>query len=418
MSADPRRQRRGVRWVRNIRRASAWTTALRALGVVACFLILAGCSWPGSRKPSLPGRTTLNSPLVILPAQTIGNYLLLEVKWDRFGPYHFLIDTGSSVTLVTPALARRYPGPASPGAPLGPVRVTGANGRVTELPRGSIRRIELGDASFEDVDVLLYDCAPLSAHLGVRIDGVLGFPLFRETLLTLDYPGSRVLLQPARDAPLMPGANLAIDDARKTPLVSVRLGDRSLFVLIDSLSDATFSLNPLGFSPRYAYGPKVGATVGTISGDRVQRVGRLDETLKIGDYAFSRPVVDVTDELSAIGGGMLKYFSVSFDQLHDRVTFYRESRDPIATPAQRSAGISFNKTPAYWRVAGVVPESPAAAVGVQTGDLVTRINGEAVAKWDLRRYEQVLTSGGEIGLTFLNGTAETEKRVRIFDLVP
>ena len=40
-----------------------------------------------------------------------------------------------------------------------------------------------------DVDVLIYDCEPLSAHLGVRIDGVLGFPLFRETLLTLGLSG-------------------------------------------------------------------------------------------------------------------------------------------------------------------------------------------------------------------------------------
>ena len=162
-------------------------------------LIVTGCVWPGSRKPSLPGRTTLDSPLVILPAQSIGNYLLLEVKWDRYGPYHFLIDTGSSVTLVTPALARRYPGRLGPPPGASPVRVAGANGNVTELPRGSLRRLELGDAHFEDIDVLLYDCAPLSAHLGVRIDGVLGFPLFRETLLTLDYPGSRVVLQPVRN---------------------------------------------------------------------------------------------------------------------------------------------------------------------------------------------------------------------------
>ncbi|WP_414663893.1 aspartyl protease family protein [Horticoccus sp. 23ND18S-11] len=390
---------------------------------VTCFLFLSvlfitGCTWPGSRRPSLPGRTTLSSPLVILPAQTIGNYLLIEAKWDRYGPYHFLIDTGSSVTLVTPALARRYPGREGPGAPAGTVRVTGANGGVTELPRGSLRRLELGDARFEDVDVLLYDCAPLSAHLGVRIDGVLGFPLFRETLLTLDYPGSRVVLQPARSSLLVPGTNIAFNDARKTPLINVRLGDRSLVVLIDSLSDATFSLNPVGLAPRFAYGPKVGATVGTISGDRIQRVGRLGETVAIGDYAFTQPVVDVTDELSAIGGGMLKYFSVTFDQLHDRVTFYRDARDPIVTPPQRSAGISFNKTPAYWRVAGVVPQSSAEAAGVQPGDLVIRINGDPVAKWDLRRYEQLIATSGELVLTFLNGTTESEKRVSVFELVP
>jgi hypothetical protein len=355
---------------------------------------------------------------VLLPAESIGNFLLIEVKWDRFGPYRFLIDTGSSVTLVTPALAKRYPGREPLTTPAPNVRVKGADGSVTELPRASLRRLELGDARFEDVDVLVYDCAPLSAHLGVRIDGVLGFPLFREIFLTLDYPGSRVVLQPARNSPLVPGTIIPFDDARKVPLITVRLGDRSIVALIDSLSDALFSLNPVGLEPRFSFGPTTGATVGTITGDRVQRIGRLAESVTIGEQTFETPIVDLTDELSAIGGGMLKHFAVSFDQVRDRATFYRASREPIRVNPRRSAGVSFNKTPAYWRVAGVVPNSSAEREGVQRGDLVTRINGESVARWDLRRYEQLVATASEITLTFLNGNAETEKRVRVFELVP
>ncbi len=387
---------------------------LAALGL----LLLAGCSAASFRSPPLqPGRTTLASPLVVLPAQTIGNFLVIETKWDRYGPYRFLIDTGSSVTLVTPALARRYPGSGMVPPSTPPLRVRGAEGSVVELPRSSLRRLELGGARFEEVDVLLYDCTALSAHLGVVIDGVLGFPLFRETLLTLDYPGNQVVLRPTSAHP-EPGTVVPCDDARKTPLISVRLGERSLLALIDSGSDAAFSLNPIGVSPRFAAGPTAGAVVGTIAGERQQRIGRLDETLALGDQIFEQPIVDLTDELSAIGGGILRHFAVTFDQSRDRVTFRREGRGAIATPAQRSAGVSFSKTPAYWRVAGVVPNSPAQAAGVERGDLIIRINGEPMAKWDLRRYEQLVASAGEILFTFLNGNNETETRVRIFDLVP
>lgn len=386
--------------------------------VAVLALLVAGCTTGGARRPPRPGRTTLASPLVILPAQTIGNYLLIEAKWDRFGPYHFLVDTGSSVTLVTPTLARRYPGEMAPSLATTRVRVTGADGSVTELPRGSLRRLELGDARFEDIDVLLYDCAPLSAHLGVKIDGVLGFPLFRELLLTLDYPGSRVVLQPAKTSPLVPGTVVPFDDARKTPLITVKLGDRSLVALVDSGSDAVFSLNPVGLAPVFAFGPTAGATVATIGGDRPQQIGRLGETVSIGGHTFARPIVELTDELSSVGGGMLKHFTVSFDQLHDRVIFFRDSRDPIVTPPRRSAGVSFTKTPAYWRVAGVVPKSSAEAAGIQHGDLVIRINGESVSRWDLRRYEQLLAAGREIAFTFLEGNTEREKRVQVFELVP
>jgi hypothetical protein len=72
------------------------------LGALA--LLLGGCVISSARRPR-PGRTKLGAPLVIVPAATVGNYLIVETKWDKHGPYHFLVDTGSSTTLVTPELA-------------------------------------------------------------------------------------------------------------------------------------------------------------------------------------------------------------------------------------------------------------------------------------------------------------------------
>lgn len=388
---------------------------LRLVGAAVVFVALAGCSVGGKRPVARPQRTTMDSPQVVLPAQTVGNFLVLEAKWDRYGPYRFLIDTGSSVTLIAPTVARRYTDTTPTSARR---RVMGPDGNAIELPEATLRRIELGGVRFDDVPVLLYDCAPFSAHLGVKIDGVLGFPLFREILLTLDYPGSRVVLRRPKDAPPIPGNVVPFDDGRKTPLIPVKLGERTFIALIDSGSDMAFSLNPVGLEPKFARGPMVGATVGTIAGDRTQQIARLAETLVLAGQVFPEPIVDLSDELSAIGAAALRHFVVTFDQTNDRVTFFRESTDPILISGRRTAGMSFNKTPAYWRVAGVVPKSPANDAGVQQGDLVSRINGESVAKWDLKRYEQLLATAAEISFTFLQGNSEIEKRLRIFELVP
>ena len=356
---------------------------------------------------------------VVVPAVLYGNFLVVEAKWDKYGPYHFLVDTGSSATLLTPDLIARYHEDI-PGLQDTPeVRVLSASGQVTVLSPSSVRRLQLGSVVFEDVPVLSYDCAPLSAALGVRVDGILGFPLFRHTLLTLDYPNSRVILQSAAGPQtLLPGVTLTFDDTRKVPIVSLRLSDRPLQALIDSGSDAMLSVNPEGLNPAFVSGPRDGPTVATLSGDQPAKVGRLAEELMIGAYPVPRPIARLSDDLSSLGGGILKYFAVTFDQGRSQVTFKRDAQAPVALPPLRGSGMSFSKLPAYWRVVGIVRDSPGDAADIQVGDLVTRINGEPVGQWTYRRFEDLVRDTDGASFTFLNGTTETTKRIAFVDLVP
>jgi len=399
--------------------SAAPSRIIRCLSAALVLALLPGCSLLNFRRePPRPGRTKLTSPPVVLSALTVSNYLVIEAKWDKHGPYHFLIDTGASVTLVSPELAARYgtKNPFPPDTPL--VRVKSAEGETALLPPTMLSRLQLDGAVFEDVQALVYDTAPLSAHLGMKIDAILGFPLFRQTVLTLDYPHSQVILQRRSATAPTGGSTIAFNNDRKTPIIPVRLGDQVFAALIDSGSDAALSLNPVGLQPTFVVPPRPGATLGTLTGDRTQSVGRLADTLTIGNYSLVRPVADLTDELASLGGGVLKNFVVTFDQEHNRVTFQRDTNAPILPEPRRSAGVSFTKLPAYWRVASVVPGSPAAKAGIARGDLVTRLNGEPVEKWDIRRYELLVATATTIEFTFLNGPNEVPQRIEVFDLVP
>ena len=385
---------------------------------LAAIMLVGGCNML-RRIPMPPRLTRLESQRIELPAQNISNYLIVESRWDKYGPYHFLIDTGASVTLVSPELARRYSDTSAPPIPEPQVRVKSASGDTAVLPAVTLRRLFLGDARFERVPALVYDCKALSSHLGVKIDGILGFPIFRDTLLTLDYPRSRVLLLPANPAPpSLLGSTIPFNNASRTPLIPVTIGNDTFIALIDSGSDGPLNLNPLGLHISFDYGPRAGGDVATLTGDQPQQVGRVAQSLQIGDYSLLRPVVALTDDLSSLGGGILKNFTVTFDQRHNQVTFYRETSAPILTPSRRSTGLSFEKTPVYWRITSVVPNSPAATAGVQPGDLCTRINGEPVARWSLRRFQDLVANAQRITFTFLRGTREQDLPVSIFDLVP
>jgi hypothetical protein len=355
---------------------------------------------------------------VTLPGHLVGNILVVEDMWDKYGPYHFIIDTGSSVTLVSPEIAQRYLYAQAPPPDEPQVRVRASDGGFAFLRAVTLRRFQLGAARFEYVPALVYDCSDLSAQFGVRIDGVLGFPLFRSAVLTLDYPNERIVLRSRVPDDGLPGEAILFNNANKIPLIPIRLGDREFAALIDSGSAAAIDINPAGLSPDFAFGPIVGPTVLTLAGDRTPRVGRLAGVVRFGSFDVARPVAELTDELSSLGGGILSHFTVTFDPRHNVVIFQRDAAEALVVPPLRGTGLSFRKTPAYWKVAGVVPSSPAAASGVRQGDLVSRIDGEPVAAWDPDRYDRLVQSAPWINFTFINGASEALRTLNVVDLVP
>ena len=388
-------------------------------GLVPVTLLLCCVGWALSgcatfRLP--PRRTSLESARSVLPATLVSNFLVVEAQWDKHGPYHFIIDTGSSATIVTPELVKRYGGRARGSQT--PVRVRDASGKVKLLNPATLTRLNLGAARFEGVQVLVYDLEDLSNHLGVHIDGVLGFPLFRETLLTLDYLHSQIVITPQGVPMALPGVTIPFNNEQNTPLIPIQLGNESFIALIDSGSDAALSLNTVGLHPTFQFGPKPGTLAATLAGDRLLMTGRLAQTLTIGAYVIENPVVDLTDELSSIGGGLLRDFAVTFDQRRNQATFFRPTYDPVKVAAVRSTGLSFTKLPAYWRVTGVVVNSPAEQLGVQAGDLCTRINDEPVATWPFPRYAELVRTATRITYTFITGNEEQKVTLPVFDLVP
>jgi len=405
--------------------------------LLALLFFTAGCtnishlSRITKKRESRPEQTHLKGDATSIPANIIAGYFLVEVKWDKHGPWRFLVDTGSSVTLLSPEYVARYLAVTRDGTSTRPVGVRSASGATETLTPATVRVIKLGGAQFENVPVLIYNCADLSAHFGMKIDGVIGFPLFRDTVFTLDYPQARLVMYRPKAARAETGATIAFNNEKHAPIIPVRLGGETLSALIDTGCDGALALNPVGLNPAPAFAqpPRLGATIGTFAGDRLQATGRLAPDLHIGACVIASPIVDITDQLTSIGAEILKNYRITFDQKNSNVTFHRAPAAPAthaapAAPAaplvlgaQRSSGLGFTKTPAYWRVASVVPDSPAEAAGVHAGDIVSRINGEPISEWPLKRYDELVRRAQEITFTFVLGERENPMVISTFDLV-
>jgi len=402
-------------------RSARWRTRLCLLSAVVCLLFGTGCSSVSRRAP---GRTVVEVQATTLPARIISNFFVVESRQDDGQVYRFLLDTGSTVSYVTPALAKALAVKPKRGAAPPKVRVRSANGGQTELEAIILRRLSLGDSHFERVPALVFDFTDLSGHLGLQIDGIIGFPLFRNTLLTMDYPGARLVIAPypaafappPRQTPRV--STIAFNNQQGTPLIPVQMGNESFVVLIDTGSDGSLSLNPVGLHPRFANGPRVGTIVSSLQGDRRQLTGRLNQDVLIGAHTIKQPIVDLTDQLSSIGGEFLRHFILTFDQRRNQVTFTHSADGPVTMEPRRHTGLSFARSPVYWRVLTVIPDTPTAALPVQAGDLCVRINGEPVDKWGYDRYAALLKSAAKITYTFLTGTKETDVEVPVFELVP
>lgn len=386
-----------------------------------CSLWFSGCV---TAPRQAPGRTVFVGAAATLPARIVSNFFIIESKWADGKSYRFLIDTGSTVSYVTPDLAKHFGLKPRKGTPPVKVHVRSANGGEIDLESVLLRKLTLGDVSFEFVSALVFDFTDLSDHLGLQIDGIIGFPVFRNTLLTMDYPGEQLLVAPypvgaAPSPKASPRAStIAFNNEQSTPLIPIQMGNESFIVLIDSGSDGSLSLNPVGLHPRFANGPRIGTLISSLQGDRRQLTGRLSQDVLIGTHTIEKPIVDLTDQLSSIGGEFLRPFTITFDQRRNQVTLVRQADGAVTMEPRRSPGLSFARSPVYWRLLTVIPDTPAAELAVQAGHLCTRINGEPVGKWNYERYAALVKSAAKITYTFLAGTREFDLEVPVIELVP
>lgn len=321
-----------------------------------------------------------------LSASIVGAQLLIEgVRINGVGPLRFLLDTGAmgggrvDVSLVERLGLK----------PVGEVLTGDGSGAPgPSLPRYELASLEIGALRFEGVSVLSRDYNAHASAIRGHIDGVLGFHLFREFLLTLDYPAARVTIEPGE----LPAPNdrdvLAMDD-ETVPTIRVTLGGNAYPAHIDSGSMGPVSVgSDVADALTLQAAPAVAAEARTVAGSFPIRLAQLDGDLTVGALTVHQPELAIGPPGRGVnlGSRVLAEFAITFDQAHDRVRFTRDETAVAAQgkkPQKRYGMILAMRGDGPIAVQGVEPDSIAQRAGLSAGDRILQLNGTDVGTLDM-----------------------------------
>lgn len=284
------------------------------LALLLTFLSVSSFAQP--RRPSAPEKIVLTDA-VRVPFTIDRHIPVIDVKVNGQGPFRLAVDTGMAghITLnreVATKLGLEKVGEARASDPSGQNPVTLDVMRVDSL--------EIGGARFEGLRCTVRD--------GERPDrtavGIIGYALFQDLLLTLDYP-KRELAIARGTLPEADGKQvLAMVKDRPVPVVELTIAGKPVMTDIDAGSPALLTL-PLAIAKELplAGEPEVVGRGRTISGPFDILGADVKADITIGPRTLQNPRIDIVERFprANLGYRFLRDYAVTFDAKNGRVAF-------------------------------------------------------------------------------------------------
>ena len=277
-------------------------------------------------------------------------------------------------------------------------------------PVARVNAFALGRARFEDFDVDVI--SPASG-----IDGLLGWPLYRDLLVTLDYPNHVLVLRrgdlpPPDRKDVLP---LRLDNDRLT--VPVNLNGQELWVTLDTgwANGGNIELtSALADSLKWVSPLRATTSGEAVLGAVTTKLGRLEGKMIVGRHTLLQPVAGTNsgNKFPILGAVSLYNFVLTLDLRNMRVKFERQSSEPIRTPSILVAGFSCDLTGDQLKVTEVLVGSDAEHASLRADDLILTIDGKPALEGLFAH------AGGPYAIHLRRGDASLDLSVPMTCLVP
>jgi predicted aspartyl protease len=285
----------------------------------ACAMLLT------SATLSLPAQDTLHST----PMEVTHDKPYVMVMLNGKGPFRFIIDTGTGgQALVTPELAGQLDLPLA-----GQARLTDPSGQGEQRAQiVLIQSLQVAGVEFTGIKAIQHT---LSSEDGSCL-GLLGFTLFRDYLLTLDYPNRRMTLASGALKPDNESSVLPFRMPDGVPTTTLRIDGLRIEAQLDSGGSGLSLPEQLVPRLKLASGPVVFGNGQSLSTRFQIKAAKLASDVHLGRYAFARPFVEINPAfpLASLGSSPMQNFVFTFDQKNLLVRFYANQKVlHLATPS-------------------------------------------------------------------------------------
>jgi len=233
------------------------------------------------------------------------------------GPFRFVIDTGTGGdALVTPELAHELDLPT-----VGHAQLSDPSGQGSKrAPIVLLDTLEVAGVRFTGVRAVSHD---FFAEAGT-CEGLLGFTLFRNFLLTLDFPNRLVTLGTGSLTPDGGKSVLPFRMPDGVPIAFLKVGGLDpVEAQLDSGGGGLVLPEKLAVHLRFDVAPVVFASGRSVATRFEMKAAKLGSDVKLGRYTFTHPVVEIHPAFPLVNFGSppMQIFAITFDQKNLLVRF-------------------------------------------------------------------------------------------------
>lgn len=352
---------------------------------------------------------------VQIPFEYRSNLIIIPVCINERYPMHFIVDTGVGHTIITDATLFQNKTFAANRT----VKLAGVGRKSTlmaSVSTGNSLRLGTLRSDQHTLIVLSEDIMNLSEYAGMPIQGIIGYELFADLVVTFDFQHQLMTLIRPDNYQFRPGKGekhpIYIQDKKVyTDLLSISNGREwlPLRVIVDTGAGQALLLDRFQRCAVPVPDKVIPVSLGRgLMGEVHGELGRLS-SIRVGNYALTDVLVAYPDSLDFglklaqlpqrqgnIGCELLRRFHVTFNYPAGYLVMKpvkRLLKEPFAYDMSglelRARGVQFDQ----YILTQIVKDSPAEKAGLQVGDELLWINNNSAALLTIGEIYRMLLAG-------------------------